>query len=90
MLKKSTKSKFRAEFPSDFAFDYKDPVTLNRFIMDGGKIIPQRVSKLSFSQQSRVTRAIKRARNMSLLPLGSDAYDSSGRPESISATPFEI
>ena len=90
MLKKSTKSKFRAEFPGDFTFDYKDPVTLCRFIMDGGKIIPQRVSKLSFSQQSQVTRAIKRARHLALLPVGSSAYDSSTRPESISATPFEI
>lgn len=90
MFKKPTKSKFRSEFPVNFIFDYKDPVALNRFIMDGGKIIPQRVSKLSSAQQAKVTRAIKRARNMALLPVGSNAYDSSGRPEQISATPFEI
>ena len=90
MLKKSTKSKFRAEFPGGFHFNYKDPVTLKRFLMDGGKIIPQRVSKLSSSQQGHVTRAIKRARNMALLPVGSDAYDSASRPEQISAIPFEI
>ncbi len=88
--KKNVKSKFRAEFPGDFTFDYKDPVTLSRFIMEGGKIIPQRVSKLSSSQQSRITQSIKRARNLALLPLGAIAYNNFGRPEQISAKPFEI
>ena len=90
MDKTPTKSKFRPEFPGQFKFDYKDPVTLNRFLMDGGKITPQRVSKLSSSQQAQVTHSIKKARNLALLPIGSAAYDKSGRPEQISATPFEI
>lgn len=87
---KPIKSKFRPEFPSTFKFDYKDPVTLSSFIMDGGKITPQRMSKLSSSQQSQVTYAIKRARYLALLPLGAEAYDTSGRPEQISAVPFEV
>lgn len=89
-LKKTVRSKFRSEYPGDFVFDYKDPVTLGRFLMEGGKIIPSRISKLSMSQQRQVTRAIKKARNLALLPLGADAYDSYGRPEQISAKPFEV
>ena len=90
MLKKSSRSKFRPEFPANFVFDYKDPVTLQRFIMDGGKIIPSRISKLSMSQQKALTRAIKKARNLALVPCGSHAYDTFPRPEQISPVPFEI
>ena len=90
MERPQSKSKYRLEFPGEFKFDYKDPVTLNRFLMDGGKITPQRVSKLSSSQQGKVTHEVKRARNLALLPVGSAAYDKAGRPEQISATPFEI
>lgn len=90
MLKKSYRSKFRPEFPVNFNFDYKDPLTLSRFTMEGGKIIPSRISKLSLSQQRRVALAIKKSRSLALLPLGSDAYDTYERPEAISAKPFSI
>lgn len=90
MLKKGSRSKFRSEYPGTFHFDYKDPVTLTRFVMEGGKIIPSRISKLSQPQQRQVTRAIKKARSLALLPIGSDAYDAAGRPDQISAKPFEI
>ena len=90
MLKKSQRSKFRSEYPGQFVFDYKDPVTLGRLLMEGGKIIPSRISKLSMSQQRNATKAIKRARSLALLPMGSDAYDTYGRPEQISPKPFEF
>ena len=89
-MKKGHRSKYRAEYPGDFKFDYKDPLTLNRFVMDGGKITPSRISKLSLSQQRQVTRAVKKARALALLPIGGHAYDTAGRPEQISAKPFEI
>lgn len=89
-MKKTIRSKYRAEYPGDFKFDYKDPVTLGRFIMEGGKIVPSRISKLSMSQQRKVTLAIKRARSIGLLPYGALAYDNHGRPETISPKPFEI
>lgn len=88
-LKKQVRSKYRPEYPGDFVFDYKDPVTLYRFIMEGGKIIPSRISKLSMAQQKKVAAAIKKARALALLPIGSGAYDTFGRPEQISAKPFE-
>jgi len=87
-LKKPVRSKYRPEFPGDFVFDYKDPITLGRFIMEGGKIAPARISKLSLAQQKRLALAIKRARSLSILPFGSLAYDNHGRPEAVSAKPF--
>ncbi len=88
-MKKSYRSKYRPEFPGDFNFDYKDPSTLSRFIMEAGKIVPARISKLSLSQQRKVAAAVKRARSMALLPIGNDAYDLNERVEPISPRPFE-
>ncbi len=89
MLKKNLRTKYRAEFPGDYQFDYKDPVTLYRFIMECGKIVPARISKLSLSQQKRVAKAIKKSRQMALLPIGTDNYDYFERPAPISPVPFE-
>jgi small subunit ribosomal protein S18 len=88
-VKKQVRSKYRSEFPGDFNFDYKDPSTLGRFISEGGKITPARISKLSLAQQKRVAHAVKKSRSLALLPLGSDAYDTMDRVESISPKPFE-
>ncbi|AKF08136.1 30S ribosomal protein S18 [Sandaracinus amylolyticus] len=52
----------------DFSFDYKDPQTLKHFITERGKIVPRRISGLSAKQQRDLTRAIKLARKISLLP----------------------
>lgn len=90
MLKKSFRSKYRPEFPGDFNFDYKDPVTLSRFIMESGKIIPSRISKLSMSQQRKVASAVRKARSLALLPVGSEAYDKFDKAEPVSPKPFEI
>lgn len=90
MLKNKRRTKFRPEYPADFAFDYKDPSTLYRFIMEGGKIVPSRISKVSNTQQRRVCEAVKKARNIALLPLGNFAYDNFHRPEPISPKPFEL
>ncbi len=51
-----------------FKFDYKDPQQLKYFITDRGKIVPRRVSGLSAKQQRDLNTAIKRARNLALLP----------------------
>lgn len=50
------------------SFDYKDPQQLKYFISDRGKITPRRVSGLSAKQQRALTLAVKRARNLALLP----------------------
>jgi len=53
---------------ADFVFEYKDPQQLRYFITDRGKIVPRRISGLSAKQQRQLTVAIKRARNIALLP----------------------
>ena len=53
---------------ADVLIDYKRPDILKRFITDRGKIIPSRVSGATASQQRKLTKAIKRARFMALLP----------------------
>jgi len=52
----------------EFVFDYKDPQTLRHFISERGKIVPRRISGLSAKQQRALTRAIKQARMIALLP----------------------
>ncbi len=48
--------------------DYKDVDTLLRFVNDQGKILPRRVTGTSAKYQRQLTRAIKRARHMALIP----------------------
>ncbi|MCI5775964.1 30S ribosomal protein S18 [Aerococcus vaginalis] len=48
--------------------DYKDTDLLQRFISDKGKILPRRVTGTSAKHQRELTKAIKRARIMGLLP----------------------
>lgn len=48
--------------------DYKDINTLAQFITERGKIIPRRITGVSFFYQKMLAKAIKRARYMALLP----------------------
>jgi small subunit ribosomal protein S18 len=48
--------------------DYKDVNTLFQFITERGKIIPRRITGVSFHHQKLLATAIKRARHMALLP----------------------
>lgn len=52
-------------------FDYKDPVTLYRYLTDGGKIIPSRVSKLRLAAQKRLAEAVKKRVTWPCCPLES-------------------
>jgi small subunit ribosomal protein S18 len=48
--------------------DYKDVTLLRTFISDRGKIRSRRVTGITPQQQRLVTRAVKNAREMALLP----------------------
>lgn len=48
--------------------DYKDLRTLQRFVTDRGKIIPRRITGNCAKHQRALTREIKRARAIALLP----------------------
>jgi small subunit ribosomal protein S18 len=58
----------RTRFSKLESVDYKDVDTLRKFVNERGKIVSRRVSGLSAKQQRMVTRAIKRARDMALMP----------------------
>ena len=53
---------------SELLIDYKDPSTLRYFITDRGKLIPRRVSGVCAKHQRALTNAVKRARDIALLP----------------------
>jgi small subunit ribosomal protein S18 len=48
--------------------DYKDVRTLSRFMSERGKIVPSRITAVCAKKQRELARAIKRARNIALLP----------------------
>ncbi|HPT31432.1 MAG TPA: 30S ribosomal protein S18 [Prolixibacteraceae bacterium] len=52
--------------------DYKDPEFLKKFLNEQGKILPRRLTGTSLKFQRKVSRAIKRARHLALLPYVAD------------------
>jgi small subunit ribosomal protein S18 len=57
----------------DGYIDYKDAKQLHKFITDQGKIIPRRITGLSAKQHRELVRAIKRARQIAIMPYISEA-----------------
>ncbi len=54
--------------PNAPKIDYKDVRMLSRFISERGKIVPSRITAVSTKKQRELTKAIKRARYLGLLP----------------------
>lgn len=52
----------------DSYIDYKDSKQLGRFLTDQGKIIPRRITGLTAKQHRELVQAIKRARQLAILP----------------------
>ena len=52
--------------------DYKDPEFLKKFLNEQGKILPRRITGTSLKYQRRVAQAVKRARQIALLPFVTD------------------
>ena len=50
------------------AIDYKDVKLLSRYVTERGKIIPSRISSISTIKQRELSKAIKRARFLALMP----------------------
>ncbi len=48
--------------------DYKDIRLLQRFVSERGKIVPSRITAVSAKKQRELSKAIKRARYLGLLP----------------------
>ena len=48
--------------------DYKDTAKLRKYVSDRGKILPRRMTGTCAMHQRQLTEAIKRARQIALLP----------------------
>ena len=48
--------------------DYKDVDLLKKYVTERGKILPRRITGLTAKQQRDLTRSIKRARIVALMP----------------------
>lgn len=52
--------------------DYKDLRTLQNYIPERAKVLPRRISGTCATHQRQLMQAIKRARNLALIPFTSD------------------
>ena len=55
--------------------DYKDARVLRQFISERGKITPRRISGACARHQREIAIALKRARNLALLPFASSRFE---------------
>ncbi len=56
----------KVDFPLE-ALDYKNVTLLRQFVTDTGRILPRKYTGLPAHYQRRLTRAVKRARQMLLM-----------------------
>ena len=61
----------RFQVPSFASFDYKNIAFLQKFVTERGKVVSRRFSGISAKEQRSLAVAIKRARFLGLLPVGS-------------------
>ena len=52
--------------------DYKDAEFLKKFLNEQGKLLPRRITGNSLKFQRKVSQAVKKARQMALLPYVTD------------------
>jgi len=66
----STRKRKSCPFESDpdIKIDYKDLALLKRYLSPRGKILPSRITGVSARKQRELSLAIKRARDLALLP----------------------
>lgn len=55
------------------AIDYKEISKLKKYVTERGKILPRRISGNCAHHQRMLTTAIKRARNIALLPFTTES-----------------
>ena len=66
ILKRKTRNMF---LPKNVKYvDYKNVDLISKFINSHGKILAARITGLSANQQRAMSKAIKRARQMALIP----------------------
>ncbi|MBE8190618.1 MAG: 30S ribosomal protein S18 [Alphaproteobacteria bacterium] len=58
--------------PNAPVIDYKDIRLLQKYVSERGKIIPRRITAVSAKKQRELASAIKRARQIALMPYASE------------------
>lgn len=61
----------KISIPEGTVIEYKNLDLLRKFLTDRGKMLARRLTGISAPQQREMTRSIKRARYLGLLPAGS-------------------
>ncbi len=61
--------------PNAPVIDWKDVKLLSRYVSERGKIVPSRITAVSMKKQRELSKAIKRARYMALLPYVRQEWD---------------
>ena len=64
--RRTPRPKPKIDFTVD-TIDFKNPILLKQFVTDAGRILPRKYTGLPAQYQRRLTRAIKRARQMLLM-----------------------
>lgn len=76
MAKKKQRKSLRIILPKvtgyDFDISYRNYIDLNRFLTERGRIIGRKRSSLNAREQRILSREIKRARHLALLPYTSN------------------
>ena len=62
--------------PGSPKIDYKDIRLLSRYITEKGKIVPSRITGVSRKKQKELSRAIKKARFLSLISYTNKSFPS--------------
>lgn len=57
--------------PNAPKIDYRDVKLLQRFVSERGKILPSRITSVCGKKQRELAKAIKRSREIALLPFSS-------------------
>lgn len=65
--------------PHAQVIDWKDVKLLGRYISERGKIVPSRITAVSMKKQRELSKAIKQARYMALLPYVNNETDTGSR-----------
>ena len=58
----------------EIVIDYKDSKTLKNFVTERGKIVPRRIYGTCAKHQRQLTEAVKRARQLALLPYSGSTH----------------
>jgi ribosomal protein S18 len=71
MKPRRTVRPFKVQVPLPEVIDYKDFPTLRKFLSERGKLLSRHFTGANAIQQRFLAEAVKRARNLALLPVGS-------------------